>query len=100
MDIIDYTATEYQLISLFDIKIRRIGTEIFTNLNPETSFFNSRCQGSKEILKLNGLSFYAQAGDKSISSNLYRISINTEFNNESELKVLDGILNSLEIISR
>ena len=100
MNIIDYTKTKYQLISLFDTEIRRIGTEIFTNLNPETRFFNSRCKGSKEILKLSGLGFYTHASDNNITSDLYRISINTDFNNESELKVLDETLNSLEIINK
>lgn len=85
-EILDYTNTAYSEITLFGLKIRRVETEVFYDVDSNTTTFEASCE--RNWIPLKGLKKVAPV-------TLFQIVISKEATS-NELATLDSILESLE----
>jgi len=95
--VVDLTQSSYTQINLFDAKVRRVGTDLYWDTDPQTALFEAACGIQENLFDFGAPQFtVTDSFGGEFGSGIYQFTV-LGTATEEELTQLDYILNSLEV---
>lgn len=94
-NVIDLTTSTYTEYEVLDWEVRRVGSELYRNMNPNLPGFNPAC-GMDKILTITNLAYYRDIEGGTTSGNTYSMEISDTVDT-TQLEMLDEVLESLSV---